>query len=37
VDRRTAIASVARHRGVSRRDIYDAVVQAKSGNQQFGK
>jgi len=37
VDRRTAIASVARHRGVSRRDVYDAVVQAKSGNQQFGK
>lgn len=37
VDRRTAIASVAHHRGVSRRDVYDAVVQAKSGDQQFGK
>lgn len=37
VDRRTAITSVARYRGVSRRDVYDAVVQAKSGDQQFGK
>lgn len=36
VDRRTAIASVARDRGVSRRDVYDAVVRAKASAQQSG-
>ena len=36
-DRRTAITSVARDHGVSRRDVYDAVVRAKGGAQQSGK
>lgn len=36
-DRRTAIASVARRRGVARRDVYDAVVRAKGGEQASGK
>ncbi|MFM1965146.1 MAG: hypothetical protein RL134_871 [Actinomycetota bacterium] len=36
-DRRTAIASVARDHGVSRRDVYDAVVRAKGGAQPSGK
>lgn len=37
VDRRTAIASVARRRGVARRDVYDAVVRAKGGELSSGK
>lgn len=37
MDRRTAIASVARRRGVPRRDVYDAVVRAKGGEQASGK
>ncbi len=36
-DRRTAIASVARQRGVARREVYDAVVRAKGGAQPSGK
>ena len=36
VDRRTAIAAVARDSGVSRRDVYDAVVLAKASAQQSG-
>ena len=36
VDRRTAIAAVARDSGVSRRDVYDAVVRAKASAQQSG-
>lgn len=37
VERRTAITSVARERGVARRDVYDAVVRAKAGAQQSDK
>jgi 16S rRNA (cytidine1402-2'-O)-methyltransferase len=37
MDRRAALASVARHRGVSRRDVYDAVVRAKAAEQSSGK
>ena len=36
MDRRTAIAAVARDSGVSRRDVYDAVVRAKASAQQSG-
>ena len=36
MDRRTAIAAVARDSGVSRRDVYDAVVRAKASVQQSG-
>lgn len=36
MDRRTAIATVARDSGVSRRDVYDAVVHAKASAQQSG-
>lgn len=36
MDRRTAIATVARDSGVSRRDVYDAVVRAKASTQQSG-
>lgn len=36
VDRRTAIATVARDSGVSRRDVYDAVVHAKASAQHSG-
>lgn len=36
MDRRTAIATVARDSGVSRRDVYDAVVHAKASTQQSG-
>lgn len=36
MDRRTAIAAVARDSGVSRRDVYDAVVRSKASAQQSG-
>ena len=36
MERRTAIATVARDSGVSRRDVYDAVVRAKASAQQSG-
>ena len=36
MDRRTAIATVARDSGVPRRDVYDAVVRAKASAQQSG-
>lgn len=36
MDRRTAIATVARDNGVPRRDVYDAVVRAKASAQQSG-
>lgn len=36
-ERRTAIMSVAQHRGVSRREVYDAVVSAKSSAKQTRK
>ncbi len=36
-DRRAAILSVAQRHGVSRREVYDAVVSAKSAAQQTGK
>lgn len=37
MDRRTAISSVARQRGVARRDVYDAVVSAKARSSHSGK
>jgi 16S rRNA (cytidine1402-2'-O)-methyltransferase len=37
VDRRTAIASVAADHGVSRRDVYDAVVRAKAAEPTWDK
>lgn len=36
-DRRSAIAEVAQHRGVARRDVYDAVVHAKHSGTDTGK
>lgn len=37
IDRRTAIATVAQHRGVARRDVYDAVVRARASTRETGK
>jgi 16S rRNA (cytidine1402-2'-O)-methyltransferase len=37
IDRRTAIATVAQHRGVARRDVYDAVVRARASARETGK